>query len=303
MADTRHVSSPPAAAPAVTGRACLPSSTRARAAWLLSGITVALLLVASVAGLLVDGLYRDAASTSSMLRGYDLVTLVVVVPALAVGLSRARHGSVRALLVWLGMLAATVYTYAYYLFLPAFNDLFLVHVAVFSSALFALVFALSAIDARAIAARFGPRTPRRSISGFLALLAAVLGGMWVYYSLRFAFTDEPPVGSVLVETDALVHLGFVLDLAVLVPAYALAVVLLWRGAAWGYVLAAVAVISGTVHQIEYLVALPFQVNAGVPDATAFDPGEPPIVIAFLVAAVVLLANVVNRPVSRQLEET
>jgi hypothetical protein len=71
MADTRYVSSPPAAAPAATGPACLPLSTRARVAWLLSGITVALLVVASVPGLLVDGLYRDAASTSSMLRGYS----------------------------------------------------------------------------------------------------------------------------------------------------------------------------------------------------------------------------------------
>jgi hypothetical protein len=37
------------------------------------------MVMASVPGLLVDGLYREPVSTSSMLRGYDLVTLVVVV--------------------------------------------------------------------------------------------------------------------------------------------------------------------------------------------------------------------------------
>jgi hypothetical protein len=147
---------------------------------------------------------------------------------------------------------------------------------VFSSALFALVLALSADDVSAIAARFSPRTPTRWICGFLAFLALGLGGMWVYYSLRFALTDELPAGSALVETNALVHL----DLSILVPAYALAALLLWRRAAWGYVLSAVVLISGAVHQVGYMVALPFQVNAGVPGATAFDPAEPLIAVAF-----------------------
>jgi hypothetical protein len=43
-----------------------------------------------------------------MLRGYDLVTLVLVVPALASGLVRRR--SPLAELVGVAMLAATVYT-------------------------------------------------------------------------------------------------------------------------------------------------------------------------------------------------
>lgn len=258
------------------------------AALWLSVLTLALMVVAAVAGQLVGGLYREPASTASMLRGYDLVTLVVVVPTLAIVLYRAPAGSAPGQLLWLGMLAATVYTYAYYVFLLAFNKLFLVHVLVFSAALFALGLALSAIDVSAIAERFSARTPTRWISGFLAVLAAALGGMWIYSSLRFALTEELPMGSQLVESDALVHLGFVLDLAILVPTYALAAVLLWRRAAWGFVLAAVVTISGTVHQIGYMVALPFQVQAGVPGAMAFDPVEPLIAVAYLASAVVLL---------------
>jgi hypothetical protein len=164
------------------------------------------------------------------------VTLVVAVPALGTALLAVWRGSVRAQLVWVGMLAAFVYTYAYYLFGAAFNDAFLLHVAVFSSSLFALVFAVSTLDVADIGRRFGPRTPARWIGGLLAVLAVDLGTMWVFYSLRFAVTGDIPAGSALVETDTIVHLGYALDLALLVPAYALAAVLLWRRAAWGFVL-------------------------------------------------------------------
>ena len=53
----------------------------------------------------------------------------------------------------------------------------------------------------------------------------------------------------------------------------------------GYILAAILLTSGVVHQVGYLVALPFQVAADVPGATAFDTIEPVIATGFLVAAV------------------
>lgn len=122
----------------------------------------------------------------------------------------------------------------------------------------------------------------------LGLLAAGLGGMWVYYSLRFAATGEVPAGSALVESDVVVHVGIALDLALLVPAYALAAVLLWRGIAAGFVLASVVVVSRTMHQLSYMVALPFQAAADVPGAVAFDPMEPAIAVLFVVATAMLL---------------
>jgi hypothetical protein len=268
-----------------------PATVRMRVALVLSGVSLALMITATVAGLLVEDLYRDPSSTASMLRAYDLVTLVVVAPGLGMGIVGSRRGSTRAMVLWLGMLAATVYTYAYYLFEAALGDLFLLHVALFSSALFALILGLSAVDVESIAKRFTPKTPRRWIGGFLALLAASLGGIWIYAAVQFALTARMPAGSALVETDSLVRLGMALDLSVLVPGYALAAVLIWRRNGWGYVLAAVLLTSGVVHQIGYMVALPFQVAADVPGATAVDPVEPVIAAGFLLAAVALLASV------------
>jgi hypothetical protein len=206
------------------------------------------------------------------------------------------------MLLWLGMLAATVYTYAYYLFEAALNDTFLLHVALFSAALFALILGLSAVEVDSLAERFSPKTPCRWISGFLALLAVSLGGIWLFASVEFMLTDRVPAGSALVETDSLVKLGIALDLSLLVPGYAVAAVLLWRRHAWGYVLGAILLTSGVVHQIGYMVALPFQVAANIPGATAFDPIEPVIATGFLTAAVTLLASARQgrtQPVSRR----
>lgn len=289
---TRDATASPAQVP---GRA---STARMPAALVLSVVSLALMIAATLAGLLLNGLYRDPISTTSMLRAYDLVTLAVVAPGLALGVVGTRRGSTRAMLLWLGMLAATVYTYAYYLFEVALNDAFLLHVAVFSSALFALILGLSAVDVQSIAERFSPRTPCRWISGFLALLAVGLGGMWIVVSVQFALTGQVPAGSALVETDSLVMLGIALDLSLLVPSYALAATLLWRRRPWGYLLAGILLISGVVHQIGYMVALPFQVAAGVPGATAFDPVEPVIASGFLLAAVALIASARPQRASR-----
>jgi hypothetical protein len=261
-----------------------------RAATWLSWLVFVSVAGSSAVGLVVDGLYGEPTSTASMLRGYDLVTLVIVAPLLAASLVWVRRGSVRARLLWLGMLAAVLYTYAYYLFGTGLNDAFLVHVVVFSTALFALILELAEVDVKDVAAEVGRRVPVRSISGLLAFLAVGLGGMWTFHALSFTATGRLPEGSALVETPAVIHVGLALDLAVLVPAYALAAVLLWRHSPWGYVLAGIMLISGVVHQLGYLVAMPFQVAADVPGATGWDPLEPLIAAAFLSAAAALLTS-------------
>ena len=57
---------------------------------------MALMAASSVAGLLVRGLYRDGPAIEAMFRAYDLVSLIVVAPALMVASLLARRGSPRA---------------------------------------------------------------------------------------------------------------------------------------------------------------------------------------------------------------
>jgi len=278
-----------------TGRGGMPPGRAAHgAAVRLSWLLVALVTCAALTGLLLEGVYAGAASTAAMLRGYDLVTLLVVLPALVTTTRLVARGSVVAHLVTASLLAYLVYTYAYYLFGTGFNDLFLLHVAIFSTSLVALGRTLASLDLIALVARFDRGTKVRTAAGILGLLAAALGGMWICLAIDNAVTGDVPAGSRLVETPTIVHLGMALDLALLVPLYAASAVLLWRRQPWGLVLAGVAVLAGLLHQLSYLVAMPFQVAAEVPGAVAYDQGEPVIVLLYLTASVLLLRGVRRR---------
>lgn len=114
-----------------------------RAAWVLSAIVALLMVAASAAGLWVHGLYHDALWASTAYRGGDLVTLVVAAPAQTAALLLSRRGSRRAQLVWVGILAYSVYNYAFCVFGSVFNDVFLLHVALFSLSVFALALTLA----------------------------------------------------------------------------------------------------------------------------------------------------------------
>lgn len=266
-----------------------------RSARALSKVLVALVAVASTAGLLIDDLYRDPDAVGAMFRGHDLIAVTIIAPALAVTLLPPFRRSVRAQLVWMALLGYSVYHAAMYVFGTTFNSIFLLHVAVFSASVLAFGLALANIDAAAIAGRFTRQTPVRLVGGILLFLAAVLAIFWSAPSLSFAFGGRlPEEGSKLIVPISITHLGWVLDLALLVPAYLLAGVLLWRRAPWGYVLATVVLIAGVLQQVEYMAALVSQADAGIPGATAFDPIEPFITTVYLVGAGTLITAVRSR---------
>lgn len=273
--DRTSVPTEPAESP--DGTALFPFATA------LLGLSFA----AALAGLLVEDLYTGVESTTTMLRAYDLVTVVVVAPALAAAMSMLHRPSRTPVLAVTSLAAYLVYTYAYYLFGTGFNDLFLLHALVLATAVVSLVLQLVGIETGALAAQhLGARA--RGAAVVLGTLAAGLGGMWAYFAMDNAITGDVPAGSRLVETTTIVHLGMALDLTLLVPLYAAAAVLLWRGAAWGYVLGAISLIAGLLHQVSYVVAMPFQVAADVPGAVTYDPGEPVVVLAYVAGALLLL---------------
>ncbi|MGZ8578601.1 MAG: hypothetical protein ACXWWX_03605, partial [Actinomycetota bacterium] len=119
-------------------RAAEPTSAALRVAYWLSGAVAALMIAASVAGLVIDGVYREDDWAREALRGGDLVTLMLAAPILIVALTLSIRGSHRAEPVWIGMLIYAVYNYAFYAFGTTFNDLLLLHIALLSMSVFAL---------------------------------------------------------------------------------------------------------------------------------------------------------------------
>ena len=236
-----------------------------RAAYWLSGVIAVLMVVSSAAGLLIDGLYRDGPWAREALRGGDLTTIAVAVPILIGSLVFARRGSHAAQAVWLGVLAYSVYNYAYFAFGAEFNDIFVLHIALLSLSIITLVLAVANVDVDRIAARFREARGTRWIGGFLATVGAILGGLWVFLAIRFAITGELMAD---IPADG-THLVFAIDTSLLVPALVWSGILLWRRTARGLVFGTAMVVMGSVYQVNLLMAGLFQAQADVPGVKAF----------------------------------
>jgi hypothetical protein len=264
---------------------------RLRTAYLLSAMAAALMAVAAPVGLFVPGFYPDYPWAAQALRGGDLVTLAVATPLLVAALVGALRGSGRAQLVLGGALGYTVYNYAYIVFGAEFNDLFLVHVAILSLAIWALISLLSGLDGPAVAARFGSRTPARAVATLFGVVAAVLAGMWTYFSVRQAVTGELPGGA---APPAALHLVYATDLTFFVVPLAVSAVLLWRRTPWGYLLGSVMAVTGAAYLVNLMSAAAFQAHARVAGVAAFSPLSLVLDLAFAAATAALLVTMTPR---------
>lgn len=200
----------------------------------LSGAIAVLLFIATVGGLYLPGLYRDVPYNAVQAQGQDLVSLVVGLPLLVISLLYTIRGSERALLVWLGTLMYILYTYLTYAFSAVFNEFFLLYIALVSLTFFTLVTALLHVDVGQIRLHFSEKTPLKTVSIYLLAVALLVFLGWMKQILPALLTGQLPESIVLARTPS--NPVFVLDLALLLPAFCLAAVWLWRRQPWGYIL-------------------------------------------------------------------
>ena len=261
-----------------------PRPAARTAAYVLSGAIAALMIAASLAGLLVDGLYHEGAWAREAFRGGDVITLTVAAPLLIISLIMSIRGSHRAEPVWIGMIVYTLYNYAYATFGAAFNDVFLLHIALFSMSVFALACAIPNLDLAVIGRTFRDAIGARTIGVFLVIVGAGQGGLWIFLVVRNAITGEvlhdiPVWGQ---------HLVFALDLALLVPSLVLAGVLLARRRPFGFLLGTAMAVFGAVYQLNLMVASVFQDRADVAGVQAFAPESLFLTATFVAASGLLL---------------
>lgn len=204
--------------------------------WLwLTVPTGILLALAAGSGVFVKGLYRDTPNLVAQARGQDLVTLVVVLPVLAISAFLAGRGSQRARLFWLGGLIYTVYTYVGYAFSVRFNELFLVYVALLGCSTYALIGGLATTDWVRAKTNFTEQTPTKVVSIYLGILAGLFYWLWLRETIPASLSGNPPPS--LREAGTPTNFIQVLDMAWLLPAVVITAVNLWRKRPLGYTLA------------------------------------------------------------------
>jgi hypothetical protein len=254
--------------------------------YVLSAVLAVLMAVQSVLGRVFPGQYRDVEWIRLTWFGNDWLTLVLAVPLLVASLLLARGGSVRGLLLWLSMLGYGVYNYAYYMLGAALNAFFPLYIAALLLSVVTLILALSRIEVAEVAASFRPKTPVRIVGGYLIFVAMGLTFVWMGMWAAYVFAGQPTP----VEPDAF-QLVAALDITIMVPALAFGGILLWRQNAWGYVVAAIAGIQGSL----YLLVLSTNSVAAIFRGLAEAPGELPVwgtlAVTTTAGTALLLANV------------
>lgn len=237
-----------------------PSFTRLRVAFTLSWIVVALAALAAGVGLFTPSVYRgETAWVIPQNRGQDLVTLIALA-MLAPTLVRARRGSPRATLVWLGLLGYLAYTYTGAALSYRFNELFPVYVALFACIGAALIAALSGIDAQALQNAFDRQAPRRGVIAFLLIMAAVLCLLWTSQIVPFYTRGTPPPMVMLAKVPTV--FVYVLDLGVVVPLALMSAWWLAQRQPWGFVLAGMVLVKAATMGWALLAMTLFAWRAG-----------------------------------------
>jgi hypothetical protein len=257
--------------------------------YILSAALGALMVAQSVLGLIFPGQYRDVEWIRLTWFGNDWVTLVMGVPLLVASVLLARRGSVRGLLLWLGMLGYGAYNYAYYMLGAALNAFFPLYIVPLVLSVVTLILALSQTDVAEVAASFRPKTPARIVGSYLVFVAVGLTSVWMVMWAAYVFAGQPTP----IEPEVF-KLVAALDITIMVPGLALGGVLLWRRRAWGYIVAAIAGIQGSL----YLLVLSINSAVAILREQAEAPGELPLwgTLAVTTTAVtfLLLANVRGR---------
>lgn len=222
----------------------------------MTAVLIALMVLASAAGLAVPGLYRDNATVTWGWYGNDWVTLLLAVPALTVA---GLGSSERARLLRLGLLYFIAYNYAFYLFGAAFNPMFLVYAALVIGSTAGLVRALRSPTLLPVMA---PLTParHRAVAAYLLLTGLVMGAVHVAAAAGFLLTGQLP--DVVRATGHPTNVVAALDLGMVVTPSILGAVWVWRQRPEGYLLAILVNVKGALYMPALIAATLAAARAG-----------------------------------------
>jgi hypothetical protein len=203
------------------------SSNPVRTVWFRLALAAAILMgLASAGGIWLPFAYvQETASWAAQGTGQDIVNLAVVLPAMLIALHAASAGSLRAVLVVLGLLIYLVYSYVLYAFFVHFNLLFPVYVATLGTSFWALVGAVLDVRHDRIRELFEDKTGRAQ-SVYLMVSGLLFGVLWTSSIATSIVSGQTPRD--LVEAGLPVNPVHVLDLAFVLPAMVVTSILLWK---------------------------------------------------------------------------
>jgi hypothetical protein len=201
----------------------------------LSVIDAFLVLLASASGILFKSIYARETPTWALQGIAQDIANLVAAAALLIAVYFVNKGSVKAFLVWIGVLLALLYAYIIYAFALHFNSLFLVYVVIVGLSFYTIVGSFIHLHLDSPQPYFAATTKTKQVSVFLLALAILFYFLWLSEDIPALVTGKIPPG--VIENGLLTNPVHVLDVGLLLPAMIITAILLWRRKLLGSLLA------------------------------------------------------------------
>ncbi len=193
-------------------------NTKNVTSWLwLSIIAVLLAVAGNIIALAVKSIYAPLTPAFyPQAIAQDIASLALVSPLWLICAVLALRGSLRAYLIWLGVLTFTVYNYVIYTFSVPFGPLFPLWLAVFGLSLYALIGGIASPDHAAVRSAFTSRRTAVIVAWFIIVVAVLFAFLWLSEDVPALLAGHRPqsVIDMAVPTNP-VH---ILDLSFYLPA-------------------------------------------------------------------------------------
>ncbi len=191
---------------------------RGASVWLWLSVGAAVLAIAgSVIGLAVDRIYASLKpSFLFQAIAQDIVNLAIASPALLILAILALRGSLRAYLLWMGVLIFTIYNYVIYTFDVPFGPLFLLWVAVLGLSLYALIGGVMSADHEAVKAHYSSRRAATFAGWFLLVVVVIFAYVWLSEDVPALLAGSTPQS--LIDMAIPTNPVHILDLGIFLPA-------------------------------------------------------------------------------------
>ena len=204
----------------------LPINRSLTLTYAFSLIIAILMAAASVAGLMWRSIIYP---TDELLRAFmsnDVVNLFIGLPILLGSMWLARRGRLIGLLCWPGALLFVLYNYIVYVFAMPLNVAFVSHLVLVTLSVYTIIGLVASIDGKATRQRLTGAVPVRVAGGILAGL-----GLLFFLRVIAVMVNALTSQALIAETE----LATSVSDFVIMPAWVIGGVLLWRREALGYV--------------------------------------------------------------------
>ncbi|MDD3007020.1 MAG: hypothetical protein PHX30_05600 [Candidatus Pacebacteria bacterium] len=184
--------------------------------WLwLSLIAGILMAGVSFLGISSESTYsKETFNWAAQAMGQDYVNLFIAFPALIISAYLAGKGSLRAYLIWLGVLFYVIYSYTLYAFFIHFGSNFLTYVAILGLAFYSLAGSLMDLEWRELLPIFS--NVKSKLTGILLIIiGTIFYLLWLSDVIGALSSGTVPQG--IADIGSFVNPVHVLDMAFFLP--------------------------------------------------------------------------------------